>query len=148
MNKQISIAILSFVFLMGCSGTIPKLGVGSGQFMPCPEKPNCVNSQATDKEHFIQTISFSGTPKDAQVQLLQLIKASKRTKIIDVQDTYIRVEFTSTLFRFVDDVEFYFPLTNTENTIIHFRSASRIGHSDFGANRERIEQIKNNFKVN
>ncbi len=98
--------------------------------------------------YFIQTISFSGTSKDAQVQLLQLIKASKRTKIIDVQDTYIRVEFTSKLFRFVDDVEFYFPLTNTENTIIHFRSASRIGHSDLGANRERIEQIRNNFKVN
>ena len=49
--------------------------------------------------------------------------------------------------RFVDDVEFYFPSTTSDNITIHVRSASRIGESDFGVNRERIEQIRNNVKL-
>ena len=145
MKKQISIVLLSFIFLMGCSGTMPELGMNNGQFMPCPDKPNCVNSQATNKEHFIQPLQFNGTPEDAQKKLLQILKSLERTKIIITQDNYIQVEFTSKLFRFTDDVEFYFPATKTEQIIIHFRSASRIGHSDLGANRERIEQIRNKF---
>jgi len=147
MNKQFSIILISLVFFMSCSATIPKLGVNSGQFMPCPEKPNCVSSQATDEEHFIQPIEFSGTLQDAHERLLQILKSTKRTKIITIQENYIRVEFTSKLFRFTDDVEFYFPAANPETIIIHFRSASRIGHSDLGANRKRIEQIRDKFKV-
>jgi uncharacterized protein (DUF1499 family) len=147
MKKQISIVLLSFIFLMGCSGTMPELGVNRGQLISCPKKPNCVSSQATDKEHFIQPIHFTGTRQDAQDRLLQILKSLERTKIIVVQDNYIRVEFTSKTFRFIDDVEFYFPPTNAEKIIIHFRSASRIGHSDLGANRKRIEQIRNKFKV-
>jgi uncharacterized protein (DUF1499 family) len=148
MKKQILIVLLSFIFLMGCSGTMPKLGIHNGQFMPCPDKPNCVNSQATNKEHFIQPLQFIGTSQDAQKRLLQILKSLDRTKIIVTQDNYIQVEFTSKFFRFTDDVEFYFPATKTEQITIYFRSASRIGHSDLGANRKRIEQIRNKFKVN
>ena len=147
MNKQILIVLLSFIFLTGCSGTMPKLGVKSGQLMPCPETPNCVSSQATDQKHFIQPIHFIGASQDAQDRLLQILKTWKRTKITVVQENYIRVEFTSKIFRFIDDVEFYFRSTKTEKTIIHFRSASRIGHSDLGANRKRIEQISNKLSV-
>jgi uncharacterized protein (DUF1499 family) len=146
MNKKISIILLSFVFMMGCSGTIPKLGVMSGQLTPCPSKPNCVSSQATDKDHYILPINFTGTTQDAQDQLLQILNALERTNVIVVQENYIRVEFTSKIFKFVDDVEFYFPSTNTDKIIIHFRSASRIGYSDLGANQQRIEQIREKFK--
>jgi uncharacterized protein (DUF1499 family) len=145
MHKQISIVLLSIIFLMGCSGTMPKLGVISGQLMPCPETPNCVSSQVTDKEHFLEPINFSGTRQEAQDILLDILRGLKQTNIIVVQENYIRVEFTSKIFRFVDDVEFYFPATKTEKTIINFRSASRIGHSDLGANKKRIEQIRNKF---
>lgn len=147
MNKHISIFLLSFIFLLGCSGTMPKLGVNNGQLMPCPDTPNCVSSQAADQDHFIQPILFSGSAQDAQARLLQLLKALQRTNIIVVQDYYIRAEFTSKLFRFVDDVEFYFPSTKTGEIIIHLRSASRIGYSDLGANRARIEQIRDEFKI-
>ena len=147
LNKQVCIALLSFIFLMGCSGTIPKLGVNSGQLKPCPDKPNCVNSQTADKIHFIQPMHFSGTGQDAQERLLQVLKALQQTKIVAVQENYIRVEFTSKVFRFIDDAEFYFLSAENGKTIINLRSASRIGHSDFGVNRERIEQIRNKFKV-
>jgi uncharacterized protein (DUF1499 family) len=148
MHKQISIVLLSFIFFMGCSGTLPKLGVMSDQLTPCPSKPNCVSSQATDKAHYIQPIHFTGTPQEAQDRLLQILNALERTNIIVVQENYIRVAFTSKIFQFVDDVEFYFPATDTEHIIIHFRSASRIGYSDLGANQKRIEQIRDIFKVN
>lgn len=148
MTKQILILILSSIFLMGCSATVPKLGVNNGQLIPCPQKPNCVSSQVSDQKHFIQPIHFNGTPQDAQVRLLQILKGLQRTKIIAIQENYIRVAFTSKLFRFIDDVEFYFPATNTQKIVINYRSASRIGYSDFGANRSRIEQIRNKFVVN
>ena len=57
--------------------------------------------------------------------------------VVSAQDKYIRSEFTSSLIGFVDDVEFYI-----EASGIQVRSASRLGHSDFGANRKRIESIR------
>ena len=147
MFKQTSIVLISFVFLMGCSGIIPELGVSSGQLMPCPSKPNCVSSQATDKQHFLEPINFIGTRQEAQDRVLQIINAMQQTKIITVQEDYIRVAFTSNVFKFVDDVEFYFASTSSKQIIIDFRSASRIGYSDLGANQERIEQIRDVFKV-
>jgi len=145
MYKQISIFLISIVFLMGCSGTVPKLGVNNGQLVPCPKTPNCVSSQASAQTHFIAPIYVHGTPLDAQVRLLQVLNALPRTKIVVAQDDYIRAEFTSKIFRFIDDVEFYFPSTKSEKTAIHVRSASRIGYSDLGANHARIEQIRAEF---
>lgn len=148
MNKKVSIVLSGFIFLLGCSGTVPKLGLNNGQLMPCPDKPNCVSSQATDKQHLIQPIYFTGTRQDAHVRLVQVLNASKGTKIIVVEENYIRVEFSSKIFRFIDDAEFYFPSNQTEKIFINLRSASRIGYSDLGANRERIEQIRTLFKQN
>lgn len=146
MNKQTFIVLFSFIFLIGCSGIRPKLGINNGQLVPCPKAPNCVSSQATDKKHFIQPLHFVGTLQEAQEELLKILKAWKRAKITVVLKNYIRVEFTSKLFRFIDDVEFYFPPTKTEKIIINIRSASRIGHSDLGTNRKRIEQISTRYK--
>jgi len=130
---------------MGCSGSIPELGINNGQLNPCPKTPNCVNSQAQTEKHYIQPIHFTGTQQEAQARLLQILKSGKRTKIVTVQENYIRAEFTSAVFRFVDDVEFYFPAKQADATIINMRSASRVGYSDLGANRKRIEQIRSKF---
>jgi uncharacterized protein (DUF1499 family) len=146
MKKHISIAFIVSMILTGCSGTMPKLGISDGLLMMCPNTPNCVNSQAADEKHYIQPIQFIGTLQEAQSALLKLLKTWKRTKIIVAEDNYIRAEFTSMVFRFVDDVEFYLPSMETEKTIIHVRSASRIGYSDFGVNRKRIEKIRNQLK--
>ncbi|WP_350431874.1 DUF1499 domain-containing protein [Shewanella sp. H8] len=148
MYKQISIIICSAIFLAGCTGTVPTLGVSNDKLTPCPESPNCVNSQqsAADEEHYIEPIEFVGTRQQAQVRLLHILKAAERANIVVVEDNYIRVEFTSQIMRFVDDVEFYFPATASDKITIHVRSASRIGRSDFGVNRERIEKIRHEFK--
>jgi len=76
-------------------------------------------------------------------RLIGVIKGMKRCRIITKDDHYIHAEFTSAFFRFVDDVEFYF---DSEAKIIQMRSASRIGYSDFGVNRERLEKLRSLFK--
>jgi uncharacterized protein (DUF1499 family) len=131
--------------LTGCSGTKPELGITDGHLMKCSKTPNCVSSHAKDEKHIIQPILFIGTSQEAQSRLLEILIEWKGTKIVVSQDNYIRAEFTSKVFRFVDDVEFYFPETGTKEITIHSRSASRVGKSDFGVNRKRIEQIRDNL---
>ena len=146
MNKQIMIVLTSLIFFTGCTGVIPKMGIENGQLIQCPTTPNCVNSQAKDKKHYIEPILMTGTPLEVKNHILKILNELKRAKIIVAEDHYIRVEFTSKVFRFIDDLEFYFPNTKSKEMTIHVRSASRVGHSDFGVNRKRIEQIRSKFK--
>lgn len=118
------------------------MGTANGQLLACPDTPNCVSSQAKDEEHFIQPLRFTGTLQQAQTRLLDVLKALKGTELVEKQPGYIRAAATSRVFRFVDDVEFYFPDAKGEEITIQVRSASRIGKSDFGVNRKRIEQIR------
>ena len=146
MNKQIMIVLTSLIFFSGCTGVIPKLGIENGQLIQCPTTPNCVNSQAKDKKHYIEPILMTGTPLEVKNHILKILNELKRAKIIVAEDHYIRVEFISKVFRFIDDLEFYFPNTKSKEMTIHVRSASRVGYSDFGVNRKRIEQIRSKFK--
>ena len=124
---------------------MPELGVDESMLTPCPDTPNCVSSQARDEKHYIDPITYPGARQEAKDHLLRLLGSEKRTQVKLVEEDYIRVEFTSALFRFVDDVEFYFPKEKADETIIHVRSASRVGYSDLGANRKRIERIRSEF---
>ena len=147
MKKRIQIVLAVLFLFMGCSGKMPKLGIENGQLAKCPNYPNCVNSQAKDEKHFIDPVRISGTPSRARNHLLKILKKMNQSKITVIEENYIRAEFTSTVFRFVDDVEFYIPYTKGTETVIHVRSASRIGYSDFGVNRNRIEQIRTRLKA-
>ena len=142
MKKRILVGFTSLMCLTGCSGTAPELGVDNGTLMSCPESPNCVNSQAVDSEHGIEPLHYSGTVEEGRARLLQIITSGKRAKVITAEDSYIRVEYASALFGFVDDVEFYLQPEQAGTTIIQIRSASRLGHSDLGVNRKRVEQIR------
>ena len=142
---KILVPMLCLAVLMGCRGNPPtNIGVKEGKLSPCPSSPNCVSSQsvADDKEHYIRPLGYSGSRDEAKATLISVIVSMKRTKIITVTDDYIHAEFTSRIFRFVDDVEFY--VDDTTKTI-HVRSASRLGKSDLGVNRKRIETIRELF---
>jgi uncharacterized protein (DUF1499 family) len=142
MKNYIQMALTVLIMLTGCSGKMPDLGIENGQLTPCPSTPNCVNSQAKDPKHYIQPIRTVGNASQAQSHILKILTEYDRFQIRVADDNYIRAEFTSKVFRFVDDVEFYFPETQSKETIIHVRSASRVGILDFGANRKRIEKIR------
>jgi uncharacterized protein (DUF1499 family) len=142
MIKRVQLFLVSLFLLTGCTGKTPELGVHNGLLMECPDSPNCVNSQAKDDEHAIQAIVFKGTSKEAESRILESLGELKGTKVVVVENNYIRAEFVSAVFRFTDDVEFYFPESGEKETTIHVRSASRVGRSDFGVNRKRIEQLR------
>lgn len=146
MTKQTHLALILFVMLTGCSGTRPKLGINDGKLVPCPKTPNCVNSQVTEIRHSIQPLHYTGTLQDARKMLLEILSADKHATILVSQQTYIRVEFSSALFRFIDDGEFYFPERPDDEKVIHVRSAARLGYSDFGTNRKRLERIRKTFQ--
>ena len=127
------------------SGTRPdNLGVNNGKLAACPNSPNCVSSQSpsSDETHFIQPLKYTSTPEKALADLKATIESEDRTKIIEESPDYLYAEFKSALMGFVDDVEFY--LDSSSNTI-HVRSASRLGQSDLGVNRKRIETIRTNL---
>lgn len=119
------------------------LGVRDGKLLPCPNTPNCVCSQSSDAQHSIEPLTYNSTPSEAMAELKTAIQAMKRTKIITENKNYLYAEFTIPIIGFVDDVEFYL---DEEAKVIHVRSASRLGKSDLGVNRRRIETIRTKLK--
>jgi uncharacterized protein (DUF1499 family) len=115
------------------------LGVSNGHLASCPASQNCVVSQDADEKHAINPITYHLDRDKAQEILLKVLTVVPRTKVIEQTDNYIHAISKSRIFRFVDDVEFYFP---PNEPVIHLRSASRIGESDLGVNRRRVEQIR------
>ncbi|MDB9527006.1 DUF1499 domain-containing protein [Oscillatoria sp. CS-180] len=124
------------------SGSRPSnIGVKAGRLTACPKSPNCVVSQGDeDAQHAIAPLTYSGDSAQAMASLRQVVEAQPGSEVIEQADNYLYAEFTSKLMGFVDDVEFYFPAD--EPGTIHVRSASRLGESDLGVNRKRIEAIR------
>ena len=130
------------VMMVGCEGNGDSpMGI-SGRLAACPESPNCVSSQSSDPRHAIAPLRYEGTGPTARERLLKALSGMKRARIVVAEERYIRAEFTSAFFRFVDDVEF---LLDDKARTIHVRSASRVGYFDFGVNRRRVEKIRSRF---
>lgn len=135
--------LLVFILLQGCSSHMPNLGVSNGKLAACPSSPNCVSSQApVSDKYYIEPIVLKGSNVFAHDKVLAVLESSKRTKVVVNEENYIHAEFTSLVFRFVDDVEFLFSQERDGEVSIDIRSASRVGHSDFGVNRKRMEDIR------
>lgn len=108
----------------------------------CPRTPNCVSSVEKDRKKFVEPIRFSGSTRDAQYLILEILFSMKRTKVVEYDDRYIHAESRSAIFGFVDDLEFSF---DGHQKVINLKSASRVGVSDLGVNRKRIETIRRRF---
>jgi len=133
------------MMIFSCAGQRPEnLGVHDGRLTDCPSKPNCVSSQAVDGGQKLIPFWYQGEKDAAFERLKKNILSSERTTIVKETDNYLHVEYKSKIMGFVDDVEFFFP----KEKIIHVRSASRIGYSDFGANRTRVENLRELFLRN
>lgn len=137
--------VMLCMLIIGCTGVRPvNLGIKDGKLAPCPSSPNCVSSQSTDREHVIEPLSFPGTVTEARDGTREIILGMKRSRIVTETDSYIHAEFTSAVFRFVDDLEFWF---DESTKVIHIRSAARLGYSDLGVNRKRVEDIRARWKA-
>jgi len=131
--------------MAACAGEAPKnLGLKGGNLAECPSSPNCVASQALNQRQRIEPFRFDGEPDTAFDRLRRILSLRVDTKLIEGDDRYLRVEFRTRL-GFVDDGEF---LLDREQRVIHLRSAARIGYSDLGKNRSRLEDIRRQFSAN
>jgi uncharacterized protein (DUF1499 family) len=131
---------LSLASIFHFSGNPPtNLGVTDGNLAICPPTPNCVSSQVSDPDHHIDPINFTGDKSTVKQVLVKVLNVVPNTVITEETDDYIRTESTSKIFGFIDDAEFYFP---PDQNIIQIRSAARLGESDLGVNRRRLEQIR------
>jgi uncharacterized protein (DUF1499 family) len=106
----------------------------------CLNSPNCVSSQASplDKQHYIAPFRISSTPAAAWLALKKAIKKQSRTTITHETDNSLHAAAVSLVFSFVDDIDI---ILDEKAGLIHIRSASRLGHSDFGVNRKRIQAL-------
>ncbi len=137
------VMITGLLGMLGCAGDRPQNpGPQNGLLLACPSSPNCVSSQAADEGHRIAPLMFSGDPDAAFARLKQVLGRRGDTTIIEEKPGYLQVELRTTLF--VDDGEF---LLDRSRSVIQVRSASRLGYSDLGKNRSRIEEVRSQFSV-
>ena len=127
--------------LFKLAGKPPKqLGVQSGRLRPSGSKPNCVCSYETTGYAAIKPISIAGGDANAVMQKLKsALESTPGIKVVTIDGDYLHAEATTPTLGFVDDLEF---LVNTEANQIHLRSQSRLGYSDMGQNRKRIEAVR------
>tara|TARA_R110002111_G_scaffold107056_1_gene165437 strand:- start:5067 stop:5528 length:462 start_codon:yes stop_codon:yes gene_type:complete len=133
-----------FAIVLGNYLTHPPrdLGIVNQKLSACPDSPNCVCSQCESPTQLIEPIRYSGTAEQARQRLSQILSRQTGCRIITQEGDYLHAEFRSFCFRFVDDVEF---LIDSRQNVIQVRSASRVGYSDLGANRKRIEALRKRY---
>lgn len=110
----------------------------NGKLRPCPPTPNCVSSESSDLIHRIEPLPFTGSPEEAMARLKKLI-IEKGGTVQHEEQGYIWSTFTVPVFGFIDDVEFRL---SPQEAVIHVRSSSRLGISDLGVNRGRVEELR------
>ncbi len=129
--------VVAFFFMGQQSKEGAALGLVDGKPAPCPASPNCVSSESDDPEKNVPPLAL------IHWEQLPNLVSEMGGEVTQSNDDYIASEFTSSIFQFVDDVEF----KRTEDAI-QIRSASRVGHSDGGVNRARVETIHSAFQSN
>jgi uncharacterized protein (DUF1499 family) len=155
MKKKIKIAIwvllalviaviLSFIVLgqISKSGIAP--GLTDGKLAPCESKPNCVSSEdKSDARHYLEPILISKAISENLMNTIKKEIGHMGGSIQNANSTYFSATFKSDLFGFIDDVEIRI---DWEASVINVRSGSRVGYSDRGVNKTRIEELRRRLK--
>lgn len=139
----IAALLVLLVTLQGCAA--PDVGLTeAGRLRPCPSSPNCVcsDADAASEDSFIPPLEIPAgeAPADAFERLAGLV--GDRARIVERREGYLHAVFTTTILRFRDDVELRL---DAAARVVHVRSASRLGHSDLGKNRKRVEALRADF---
>ena len=126
--------------LFSCAGTRPSnLGVKDSRLAPCSLSPNCVSSDDRDAAHSVSSLQLALPPAPAWSAVHAAVAGLPRTTIVTQTDNYLHAECSSVFFGFVDDLELHL---RPEQNLIAVRSAARLGRSDFGVNRKRVEHLR------
>jgi len=137
-----TIPVLLVAAILTLMNTTMPAGEATHILAPCPGSPNCVSSQAVDREHFTEPLRFTGAASLAWNRLKSALGMEPRLTIVEDTGSHLHAEARSLVFRFVDDIEF---VLEPGKDVIQVRSASRSGYSDFGVNRRRVERLRKAF---
>ncbi len=132
---------LLFVGLSISSRKQPELGLLNGELRPCPATPNCVCSEQQVEESFVEPLVYTANTDDVWRKIKRAITETGGI-VLTEHAGYLHARYETPLMRYVDDVELR---VDAKNQVIHIRSASRVGHSDMGANRQRVSRIRTAF---
>lgn len=137
------VVVVAFFFLGKKSKSGSPLGLANGQLAKCPDKPNCVCSEfADDGDHYIKPLALGDMDPDSALNALRTAIRDMGGAMGEQEGGYMSATFTSATFGFVDDLEL-----RLDDNQIHVRSASRVGYSDRGVNKARVEQLRAAFKT-
>lgn len=140
-NRTIFATLLLIPLLLTGCGSVPERDYQSllqSGLPECPDSPNCVKTGASSESHRIDDFQLEGDWPQQKQAIIDAATSMKRTRLVEEERYYLRFEATSLVMRFVDDLEvLYRPEHGLE-----IRSASRVGKSDFGVNRERVETLR------
>lgn len=137
-------AALLFSLLAPLSGISQANETPGSSLQACPDSPNCVSSDSTTEQHQITAIQPKTSLDKSWAAIVEYIQQTPRLILIEQQDNYLKAEATTLIMRFTDDIEFE---KRPADNHIAVRSASRIGHSDLGANRKRVEAIREHLST-
>jgi len=139
------ILIMTVIFLIINSPSEKEKPTNPAQLIqePCPGTPNCISTMyPEDLNHFLPPLPFKESVEKSKETIIKILENYSGAKMIEQEDSFIYAQFTIPIFRFVDDVVFYF---DQETKNIHFRSSSRIDNWDLGVNRRRMKKISKIF---
>lgn len=142
--RAVAVLACTLLTMSACAGNEVTTGLVNNRLAPCPKSPNCVSSDASDEAHRVPPYRLKASATEAWHGLQEVVLARERTTLVSVNDDYLHIETRSAIFRFVDDTEFQL---RVDEGIIAVRSASRIGYSDLGVNRERVESIRDAMRA-
>jgi uncharacterized protein (DUF1499 family) len=139
-RRVVAACLVGFMAILCCSGKRPSnLGVSDAGLADCPASPNCVSSDASDAAHRVEAFALFASPEAAWRAVREEVAGLPRTTVVEQTATYLHAECASAFFGFVDDLELQ--LRSSER-VVAVRSASRIGRSDLGVNRRRVERLR------
>ena len=141
------LALLAIIFIyrfysLGAqseSTEVAGIGLVDGQLAACGDKPNCVSSTALDEAFRVEGFKLPSGDQGAFSSLIASLVEGEGVKLVKKTEEYAHLTFRSQMFGFIDDLQLLF---NVETGKVELRSSSRVGYSDLGANRKRVEAIR------
>ncbi|MET2950916.1 DUF1499 domain-containing protein [Vibrio owensii] len=131
--KKAALLSITLLGLTACSQGVTTMTDRSQS--PCGDKPNCVSTQDTREEYNLTPFTLTESTNIDSIEQVALELPGAKTAV--KEGNYLRIECTSKIMRFVDDLEL-----KIEGDQLIVRSESRVGYSDFGVNRKRAEQLR------
>jgi uncharacterized protein (DUF1499 family) len=140
-SMQICVLSMAMALWVSCcsASRLPAGDAGRENLADCPSRPNCVSSEAKDPGHAIKPLHLNADRADGWAAITAIVGQLPRSKVVEASDVYLHVECKSRLFGFVDDLEL---LLDPATAMVAIRSAARVGYSDLGVNRRRVEALR------